>query len=84
MLHKSNHVISYSNIGKQNQAWARMVTGKKAEISHLRKGVVTHSTIDNNDGKQETASGSGTSHDTNKTLFQVQTKKQLSQLTVGE
>ena len=34
-------------------------------------GVTTHSTIDNNDGRQETMTGSGTTHDTNKTIFQV-------------
>ena len=44
-LHKSNHAISYNDIRIQNQAWARMVTGRKSQISHLRKGVVTHSTI---------------------------------------
>ena len=82
-VHKSNHAISYDAIRMQNQAWARMVTGKKSHAAHLRKGVVTHSTIDNNDGRQETVTGAGTTHDTNKTLFQIPTKKQLSQLTVG-
>ena len=32
---------------------------------------MTHSTIDNNDGRQDTHTGCGTTHDTNKTIFQV-------------
>ena len=34
------------------------------------KGKTTHATLDNNDGKQETLTGKGTSHDTNFTIFQ--------------
>ena len=83
-LHKSNHVISYSAVRTQNQAWSRMITGKMADIAHLRKGVVTHSTIDSNDGRQETVTGAGTTHDTNKTLFHIPTKEQLSKPTIGE
>ena len=36
----------------------------------LFKGISLHSSIDNNDGRQETMTGAGTTHDTNKTLFQ--------------
>ena len=39
----------------------------------MRKGVVTHSTIDNNDGRGDTMTGLGTTHDTNSTLFQLPT-----------
>jgi len=46
-------------------------------LSNMRKGVTTYSTIDNNDGNQETMTGSGTTHDTNKTLFQKPSKIQL-------
>ena len=42
----------------------------------MRKGVSTHSTVDNNDGKQETLTGEGTTHDTNQTLFQLPTEKE--------
>ena len=55
----------------QNAAWSRMVSKDRLHFPYFRKGVTTHSTIDNNDGQQETVTGSGTTHDTNKTLFQV-------------
>ena len=42
----------------------------------MRKGVVTHSTIDNNDGREDTMTGFGTTHDTNSTLFQLPTVKE--------
>ena len=38
---------------------------------------MTHSTIDNNDGCQDTHTGSGTTHDTNKTIFQVPNTREL-------
>eukprot|EP00794_Sanderia_malayensis_P016277 gene16277-17916_t len=53
-LHKCNHVMSYNNIRMQNQAWSRMVFPQKSSIPSFRRGVVTHSTIDNNDGRQDT------------------------------
>ena len=83
-LHKCNHAISYNDIRIQNQAWARMVAAKGTQFPHLRKGVVTHSTIDNNDGRQETVTGSGTTHDTNKTVFQIPNKNDLLIPTFGE
>ena len=46
-------------------------------LSNMRKGLTTHSTIDNNDGNQETMTGSGTTYDTNKTLFQLPSKLQF-------
>ena len=61
-----------------------MVTGRKSQISHLRKGVVSHSSIDNNDGGQETVTGSGTTYDTNKTLFQNPAKDTLLKPTIGD
>ncbi|MAG85789.1 MAG: hypothetical protein CMB97_00010 [Flavobacteriaceae bacterium] len=60
----------------QNQAWARMISAQKTSMPTLRKGIVTHSTIDNNDGRQETWTGLGTTHDTNKTIFQVATPEE--------
>ena len=51
----------------------------------MRMGVTTHSTIDNNDGNQETMTGLGTPHDTNKTLFQLPSKHQLQDISpLGE
>ena len=55
----------------QNAAWSRMVSEDRLHFPYFRKGVTRHSTIDNNDGRQETLTGSGTTHDTNKTIFQV-------------
>ena len=55
----------------QNAAWSRMVSEDRLHLTYFRKGVTTQSTIDNNDGRQETLTGSGTTQDTNKTVFQV-------------
>eukprot|EP00795_Rhopilema_esculentum_P000574 gene574-10262_t len=70
-LHKLNHIVSYNDIRLQNMAWSRMVMSKKAVTAGLRKGVVTHSTIDNIDAAQDTITGAGTTHFTNKTVFQL-------------
>ena len=72
--------VSYNDIRIQNQAWSRMVGSESLYISSFRKGVTTHSTIDNNDGRQETMTGSGTTHDTNITMFQLLTKKEKEEL----
>ena len=71
ILHKSNHVISYHDVRMQNAAWARMVSSRPLHYPEFRKGITTHSTLDNNDGRQDTCTGTGTTHDTNKTLFQI-------------
>eukprot|EP00794_Sanderia_malayensis_P014961 gene14961-16503_t len=71
MLHKCNHVISYEDIWMQNIAWSRMVSSNSLPVLSLRKGVPTHFPMDNNDERQETFTGSGTTHDTNATLFQT-------------
>eukprot|EP00794_Sanderia_malayensis_P017177 gene17177-18906_t len=42
----------------------------------MRKGVTTHSTLDNNDERQQTLTGAGTTHDTNKILFHLPTREQ--------
>ena len=36
----------------------------------LMKRIATHVTLDNNDGREETSTGRGTTHDTNFTIFQ--------------
>ena len=38
--------------------------------NEMAKGISTHATIDSNDGSQDTATVSGTTHGTNCTLFQ--------------
>ena len=52
-----------------------MVSTRHSMLSNMRRGVVTHSTMDNNDGRQESVTGFGTTHDTNQTLFQLPTEK---------
>eukprot|EP00112_Aurelia_sp_Birch-Aquarium-sp1_P023401 Seg6964.2 transcript_id=Seg6964.2/GoldUCD/mRNA.D3Y31 product="hypothetical protein" protein_id=Seg6964.2/GoldUCD/D3Y31 len=84
MLHKCNHAISYRDIRMQNLAWSRMVSSRQLLLSNMRKGVTTHSTLDNNDGRQETLTGTGTTHDTNKTLFQLPTSEEKEAIpTIG-
>ena len=74
-LHKCNRAISYKDIRIQNLAWSKIACSRQMQLQIMRKGVASYSTIDNNDGKQETLTGAGTTHDTNKTLIQVPTKK---------
>ena len=70
MMKKMGNCLSYNDIRIQNQAWARMMSSNTCISTNLAKGIATHATIDNNDGRQETATGTGTSHDTNCTIFQ--------------
>ena len=83
-LHKCNHSASYTAIRLQNQAWARMVITGGCLYPNMRKGVVCHSTLDNNDGRQNTLTGSGTTHDTNVTLFQIPSMTEETLPTFGE
>ena len=48
-----------------------MIQLQRTKFTTFRKGVMTHNTIDNNDGRQDTLTGSGITHNTNKTIFQV-------------
>ena len=70
ILHKLNNTISYSDVRLQNIAWERMVSADRRKSKMMAKGLTTHATIDNNDGRQETMTGKGTTHDSNRTLFQ--------------
>ena len=77
---KSGHSVSYNDIRIQNQAWSWMVASESLFILSLLKGFTTHSTIDNNDGRQETMTGLGITHDTNITMFQLPIKKEKEEL----
>ena len=70
ILHKLNNTISCSDVRLQNIAWARMISADTRKSKMMAKGIATHTTIDNNDGRQETMTGKGTTHDSNRTLFQ--------------
>ena len=84
LLAKSNHVAPYKTLQKHNANWANLNGRRISLFPNMRKGVSTHSTVDNNDGKQETLTGSGTTHDTNQTLFQVPSLKQREEIpTIG-
>ena len=69
MLSKLNFCLSYNKLGLQNKPWACMVGTSKHISNHMCKGIPVHTTIDNNDGAQETLTGKGTTHDTNMILF---------------
>ena len=43
---------------------------RQAVFPCFRNGAITHRTANNNNGRQETLTGSCTTHDTNKTIFQ--------------
>ena len=70
-LHKINHVISFNDICMQNAAWLRMVSEDRLVFPYFHKCVITHSPIDNNNGRQKTLTGPGTTQDTNKTIFSI-------------
>ena len=71
MLHKMNHAISYRDFLDQNKALAKKVQLNQELVPlSLVRNLPTHVTIDNNDGSQETVTGKGTTHDTNRTIFQ--------------
>ena len=67
-LNKIIHVISYNNIYMQNGVWSRIVSEDRLHFPYLPKAC---STIDNNDGRQETLTGSDTTSDTSKTFFRI-------------
>ena len=50
---------------------------QRAIHRYAREWSLTVPHIDNNDGRQETLTGAGTTHDSNKTLFQLPTKQEL-------
>lgn len=74
-LNKFGHSISYNKVREYNDKWSKVHS-----LAHERfKGFAyIHSSIDNNDGKQETLTGSGTTHDTNMTLFNPLTKGKIN------
>ena len=71
-LHRGNHSISYKNIRIQNLAWEKMAISETASASVIKRGLPLHSGIDNNDGRQETLTGYGTTHHTNTLFIQPQ------------
>lgn len=66
-LHSLGHTISYNEILRYNDLWAKNQHPVHKKFFNVRS---LHTSIDNNDGRQETITGAGTTHDTNRTLFQ--------------
>ena len=69
-LHRANHIISYYDIRMQTLAWENIVSSGESFKTDICKAAPTHSSIDNNDGRQETLTGYGTTQHTNSLLFQ--------------
>ena len=67
-LNKFGHTISYNKVREYNDTWSKSVSPVHERFVNC---VSLHSSIDNNDGRQETLTGCGTTHDTNMTLFQT-------------
>ena len=65
-LHKFGLSISYNKVIDYNEKWSKLVVPAE---QRLIRGIPVHSSIDNDDGRQETLSGFGITHDTNMTLF---------------
>ena len=72
-----NIVILYDAVLKQNEAWSQMVQQSECWANSMAKGIATHVTLDNNDGRQETTTGAGTTHGTNFTIFQPILKAEI-------
>ena len=69
----------------QNAVWSTMILENRLNFPYFRKGMTTHSTLADNDRRQETLTGFGTTDNTNKTIFQVlSTEEMQNLLVVGE
>ena len=71
-LSHANRTCQYKQIILQNKAWERMVMNMDESNSTaiIRRYIPLHSGIDNNDGRQDTVTGHGTTHHTNSLFFQ--------------
>ena len=75
-LNRLNHTGPYKQILSQNQAWERMVVSESSPAMTIRSDVPLHSGIDNNDGRQDTLTGYGTTHHTNSLFCQEEVKSE--------
>ena len=75
LLHKCGHGISSADIRHLNKSWANEVAINTNQIlsSTLSTGKLIHVAIDNSDAKQQTITGSKTTHYTNAVAFQLRT-----------
>ena len=70
ILHKRKHSISYTDIRMKNKKLAQNVSSQMKAPKSLMKRTTTHVTLENNDGREETSAGGGTTFDTNFTFIQ--------------
>ena len=62
-----------------------MILENRLNFPYFPKSMTTHSTLADNDRRQETLTGFGTTDDTNKTIFQVlSTEEKQNLLVAGE
>ena len=54
ILNKAGHSISYNDVCLQNEEWLSSVSDTNQLLGDLQKVVVTHSSLDNNDMRQDT------------------------------
>ena len=86
LLNKCGHGVSYSDVRLLNNTWAQLVTeqSRRKIPPGFVKGRAVHVTIDNSDGRQQTITGSHTTHHTNGTLFQNRSKSEDASVTTDE
>ena len=53
----------------QNKKFAQNVSSQMKAPKSLMKRIAIHVTLDNNDGREETSTARGTTHDANYTIF---------------
>eukprot|EP00794_Sanderia_malayensis_P016352 gene16352-17996_t len=73
LLHHAGLGISYSDIRLLNNTWANAVKMKHKHMlpPGFFPGKTLHVTFDNSDGRQQTLTGSSTTHHTTGTVFQI-------------
>ncbi len=72
LLHRGGIGISYNDVRLLSNTWAEAVTMEHAQMlpPGFVKGRAVHITFDNSDGRQQTLTGSQTTHHTTGTIFQ--------------
>ena len=72
LLHCGGIGISYNDVRLLSNSWAEAVTMEHAQMlpPGFVKGRAVHITFDNSDGRQQTLTGSQTTHHTTGTIFQ--------------
>ena len=85
LQHRTGMGISYGDVILLTNTWTKSVnmTQKTYVPSGFTKGIPIHVTFDNSDGKQQTLTGSSTTHHTSGTVFQI-VKENMEKSTIPE